>query len=356
VRAGALAAIAVACSTGPDPIRPTPSTPVDAAPVVATKWLKGSTHVHALPSGDSTTPIADVIRWYESHGYDFIALTDHNRVSEVDADTTGKVAVRAPATGLIVLAGAELTHNPARCLPMDPETKCRIHVNALGVTARPAGKIEWAERQSEQRIDQFGKALRIAAELGGIAQLNHPQWKWNMSADLLIELGRRGLGLIEVANVQFEEWNAGDATRPSVEALWDAALSAGLTMYGIATDDAHDYDDEHGEYPAGGGWVMVDSVRDPVAILAALKNGRFFASTGVELARVAVENDHLVIDVAPSSPGDHVIAFVANGAVVSTVTGRGARAPIPPAPGYVRAVVRRADGARPAVQPVRRSR
>ena len=46
-------------------------------------WLKGSTHVHARPSGDSSTPIADVVVWYEQRGYDFIVLTDHNRVSEV---------------------------------------------------------------------------------------------------------------------------------------------------------------------------------------------------------------------------------------------------------------------------------
>src|SRR6187549_2710402 len=48
------------------------------------RWLRGSTHVHAKPSGDSVTAIPDVITWYESRGYDFIVLTDHNRVSELD--------------------------------------------------------------------------------------------------------------------------------------------------------------------------------------------------------------------------------------------------------------------------------
>ena len=36
-------------------------------------------------------------------------------------------------------------------------------------------------------------------------------------------------------------WNAGDAKRPSMEALWDAVLTAGGTMWGVASDDAHDY-------------------------------------------------------------------------------------------------------------------
>ena len=40
--------------------------------------------------------------------------------------------------------------------------------------------------------------------------------------------------------------------------------------------------------PAGGGWIMVDAPRDPRAILAAIEEGRFYASTGVVLARAEV--------------------------------------------------------------------
>src|SRR5687767_13702859 len=77
-------------------------------------WLRGSTHVHAKPSGDSSTPLPQVIDWYERHGYDFIVVTDHNRVSELDpsTDTLGQVTIRPPGQGLIVLAGIELTYNP----------------------------------------------------------------------------------------------------------------------------------------------------------------------------------------------------------------------------------------------------
>src|SRR5262245_7395663 len=60
--------------------KPTPYPPV--APVVQRApagWVRGSTHVHAHPSGDSNEPIPSVIRWYEQRGYDFIVLTDHNK-------------------------------------------------------------------------------------------------------------------------------------------------------------------------------------------------------------------------------------------------------------------------------------
>ena len=319
-------------------------------------WLKGSTHVHALPSGDSTTPIAQVIAWYERHGYDFIVLTDHNRVSEVDASTPGQVAVRAGPTGLIVLAGIELTHNPGVCVPPPPELdgKCRIHVNAIGVTARPEGKLEWAERKSDRRVDMYAKALATSTELGGLAQLNHAQWQWGMTPDLLTELGRRGYRLVEISNKQFERWMVGSDLYPSMESLWDAALVAGVDMWGVATDDAHDYrEDGGGQYPAGGAWVVVRAARDPESIKAALAAGRFYSSTGVTLSRAEREADDLVVEVDSTSPGEHAIAFIANGKLAQVVAGSRGRFAIP-AGGYVRAVVRRIDGALAWVQPARR--
>jgi hypothetical protein len=315
-------------------------------------WLKGSTHVHAKPSGDSSEPIDKVIAWYEAHGYDFIALTDHNRVTEVAGDTSGQIAVRAPASGLIVLAGIELTHNPSGCMPPgDKSKKCRIHVNVLGVTARPVGKLEWAERHSHERIDMYQAALVTAKTLGGsVVQINHPQWYWGMTGDLLGEVAHRGAQLVEVANVQFGKWNAGDVDHPSTEALWDAALVKGATIWGVASDDAHDYEGHHGKYPAGGGWVVVKARRDPQAILAALAAGHFYASTGVVLTRAEVDAGELVVE---AEPGTYTIEWIENGKQVDTVKARSARRALPQS-GYVRAVVTRDDGKRAWVQPARR--
>lgn len=356
---GACAAPAPAPTPRPAPIpRTAPSAPgvtVDEEPP-APRYLRGSTHVHARPSGDSATPIPEVISWYERHGYDFIVLTDHNRVSEMapETSTAGARAVRSPDTGLIVLAGIELTHNPAACAPLPPRPLglCRIHVNALGVTARPTGRLEWAERQSQARLDQYTRALETTRSLGGLAQLNHPQWHWGMSASLLAELARRGAVLYEVANVQFASWNAGEGEQPSTEALWDAALQQGATLWGVASDDAHSYDGG-GKYPAGGGWVMVEAARQPQAIFEALAAGRFYSSTGVVLARAGRRADALLVEVAAESLGSHRITFIANGQVVAEHAARRASHPLP-SRGYVRAVVTRADGARAWVQPAQR--
>ena len=326
--------------------------PAGEAPEV---WLKGSTHVHGKASGDSSEPNGSVIAWYEQHHYDFIVLTDHNRVSELDptSDTRGQITVRDPHAGLIVLSGIELTHNPVGCLPVgDPSGNCRIHVNVLGPTARPGGRLEWADRRSHARIDMYRAALNAQAALGGLAQLNHPQWLWGMTPELLAELARRGVRLVEIANSAFSKWNAGDADHPSTEALWDAALVRGAILWGTASDDAHDYDG-HGKYPAGGGWVVVHARREPRAILEALAAGRFYASNGVVLERAAVDRGELVVAVDPAQAGRYTIDFIQDGRHVESIAGKVGRRAVP-ATGYLRAVVTRDDGQRAWVQPVRR--
>jgi len=40
-------------------------------------WWKGNTHTHTLWSDGDAAPEL-VVRWYRDHGYDFLALTEHN--------------------------------------------------------------------------------------------------------------------------------------------------------------------------------------------------------------------------------------------------------------------------------------
>ena len=41
------------------------------------RWLKGNTHTHTLES-DGDSPPDVVARWYKTHGYKFLVLSDHN--------------------------------------------------------------------------------------------------------------------------------------------------------------------------------------------------------------------------------------------------------------------------------------
>ena len=40
-------------------------------------WFKGNTHTHSLWSDGNDFPEM-IFDWYRSHGYDFVAMTDHN--------------------------------------------------------------------------------------------------------------------------------------------------------------------------------------------------------------------------------------------------------------------------------------
>lgn len=362
-KAPADAAIPIAVAP-PDAAEPVDAGIAAAAAVVVEPpppevWLKGNTHVHARPSGDSSTPIPDVITWYEQHGYDFIVLTDHNQTSELSKTappTSGEVALRNPPSGLIVIAGIELTHNPSNCIPPgDISGKCRIHVNLLGITGRVTGKLTWANRKTSERLKKYDAALAQQKLLGGIAQLNHPNWFWGITGDLLAELARHGFRIVEIANSAFATWNKGDQDHPEMDAVWDAALNQGVTLWGVASDDAHDYSrSSKAKYPAGGGWIVVKAARDPEAILAAIDAGHFYASNGPVLERAEVDGDQLVVAVEDEKQRTYTIDFIENGARVQRTRGRTARRTIPKT-GYVRALVTAPDGTKAWVQPARRN-
>lgn len=333
---------AAATEGEPAPAVSTPATSTGAG-TGSIGYLKGSTHVHtSTGSGDASAPVDQVVGWYESRGYDFIVVTDHNRVTTHDHDGE-----------LLVIPGVELTNNPGRCTEPRPEpgAKCRVHVNALFVTETPEGELDWKERASTARIDKYARALETTESLGGIAQINHPTWYWGMTPELLAELGRRGAPLVEIANSQFAPWNRGDSRHMGVEQLWDEVLTAGVTVWGVASDDAHHYRG-YGKYPAGGGWVMVRAERTAHSVRAALERGDFYSSTGVTFERVEVTGGALAIEVAGEGP--HTIRFIGTGGeVLAEVSAAEARYTLADAPpGYVRAVVANARGRQAWTQPV----
>lgn len=311
-------------------------------------WLKGQLHLHTANSGDSATPAAAALRWYEAHGFDFVVVTDHNFVT-----------APAHAGRMLVAPGVELTQNVERCEPSpEPGLRCLLHVNALFVAAERAGRFQFPPASSPRRDELFARALQASEELGGLAMLNHPNFHYAADAGLLTALSGSGLRLLELANEAIDSNNAGDAGHPSTEALWDAALTGGARLFAVATDDAHHYDDApavtaRGEtaYTGDRGFVVVHATRDLPAIRAALLAGEFYASTGLLLNSVARADGALTVEAAQAGV---TIEFVgAGGEVLRTVAGPRATMTLAEAAGpYLRARVRVADGRRAWTQPI----
>lgn len=306
------------------------------------RFLKGQTHAHSNRSGDSDTAPADVARWYSEHGFDFVVFTDHNFV--------GSGASHKETLGL---PGVELTQNLEGCDEPPPTggNACLLHVNAL--FADPARTMGIQKAASTTRVELFTRALEATAAMNGLAQINHPNFQYAADAKVLTALARRGATFLEIANEASDSNNEGDATHPSTEALWDAVLSDGVDIWGVATDDAHHYYDvatARPAYPGDLGFVMVRARKDLASIRDAMARGDFYASTGLLLAKLEVKNG--AIELQTEAEADFR-CIADKGVVLSSSRGLSVRCEAP-SKGYVRAVAENAAGKKAWSQPARR--
>ncbi len=344
VLGGALAFAAAAASPHVSAAETESAVPIVEAPPAT--FLKGNTHLHSRGSGDASASLSDIEQWYSAAGYDFVVVTDHNVVTDVSS-----------ARDLLVIPGVELTRNPGSCDPAPPlpDGKCRMHVNGLFVD--PTRELGWERGHSASREAIYARQIAAISDLGGVAQLNHPTWHHGVSGSLLAALARRGMAFVEIANDGFATWNRGDGDYPSTEEIWDEALTAGATVWGIASDDAHHIEPHRGDYPPGGGFVMVRAERTTSAIRAAMLRGDFYSSTGVLLDELDVDDDRIAIAIAAASPGVHTIEWIGDGGTTLRIDrGRFGRYDFddaPPGTTYVRATITDSAGNTAWLQPVR---
>jgi hypothetical protein len=299
------------------------------------RWFKGNTHTHTLNSDGDSTP-DDVVRWYREQRYHFLVLTDHNSVTPVE----GLNALHGAPDRFLVIRGEEVT---------DSAGDKPIHLNVLGGDAfvRPQGG-----KLPAETLQRDIEAMQAAH---GVIQINHPNFGWAMTpADLQTA---KGAQLLEIFNGHPQVNNLGGGGLPGTEAIWDAALTAGLTLYGVASDDTHDLKRPWVRSAAGPGrgWVMVRAPRlTQEAILGALGRGDFYATTGVELSDVQATARSLTVTIKEQSFAKYTVQFIGKGGrVLKEATSSPARYDITGEEGYVRAKVVDSNGQVAWTQPVR---
>ncbi|MEZ4905637.1 MAG: hypothetical protein R2822_29680 [Spirosomataceae bacterium] len=83
-------------------------------------------------------------------------------------------------------------------------------------------------------------------------------------------------------------------------------------MYGLATDDSHNYQFFGLEYSnTGRGWVMVNAPElSPRALIEALEAGRFYATTGVELAYLSQTSTRIAFKIKAQPSVDYTIQWI----------------------------------------------
>lgn len=255
----------------------------------AKRWYKGNTHCHTLNSDGDEYP-RRVIRWYRDHGYNFIAITDHDHVTEVKyLDTDDK-------DDFLLIQGEEVS---------DSFEGTPIHLNALNtktvIDPQKGGSIV---ETLQNDIDAIHKA-------GAVPQINHPNWKWSFTDVEMSQL--TDILLFELYNICYDCNNFSAGGHSGMEAIWDRILSRGIIMYGVASDDAHDYLGEFHQKNSNPGtaWIMVRAEKlHPDAILAAMERGDFYATVGVMLKDIQITGEEYRIEIEPYRDNAYTTLFI----------------------------------------------
>lgn len=359
----------------------------------AARWWKGNLHTHSLWSDGDQFPemIAD---WYRERDYHFLALTDHNVLSEGARWMSLKTIVKRSDDGILQRyrerfgdAWVQTRKHPktedveVRLKPLDEfrylleEREKFILIPAEEISDKSEGKpvhinaTNLAEAIApvggdtvRQTIENNLRAILLHEKEHGrevLPHVNHPNFHYAVTAeDLAAVVSER---FFEVYNGHPGVNHLGDKDHPSIERMWDLINAIRRTdlnvapMMGIATDDSHEYHGKPGSRP-GRGWVMVRSrFLTPEYLIQAMERGDFYASSGVSLDDIRFDKTsrELSIQVSTEPKVEYTTQFIATlkvdpdhpddqtriGKVVATVKGANPSYKLSGGELYVRAVV-----------------
>ncbi|MEM1602650.1 MAG: CehA/McbA family metallohydrolase [Candidatus Bathyarchaeia archaeon] len=202
-------------------------------------WLKGSLHCHSSLSDGLLSP-DEVARFYAEKNYDFLSITDHEKLTKV-ASFSG-----------IYCSGVEVSRGKSRL--GEP-----YHIVILGIDDPAILGIN----DPQNLIDYVNSA-------GGLAIIAHPYWS-NLTHEDLSQL--QGYAGIEIYNTGCDV----EVAKGYGLVHWDSLLSSNRKVMGIAVDDAHRYVRPPIDADGGYIWINVNDARLKDA-LESIRAGRFYSS------------------------------------------------------------------------------
>jgi hypothetical protein len=250
------------------------------------RWFRGNLHTHSTRSDGRLTPEA-ACAFYRERGYHFLSLTDHFMEQYNYLITDARAH---HADDFITLPGAELHAG-------ETATGELWHLLAVGLP------FDFPPPSEDE--DGVGIARRAVAA-GAYVSVAHPAW-YNLTEEDVIAMHGAGAHSIEVINGISADHN----DRIDSVYMVDVMLARGYRFNLLATDDAH-FKPTFRDTLRGWTWVKSEALT-PEAVLAALKAGYYYSSTGPEIHDVQVV------------PGDEVIVRCSPANSIF-LTGKGARA------------------------------
>ncbi|HRW04769.1 MAG TPA: CehA/McbA family metallohydrolase [Caldilineaceae bacterium] len=255
------------------------------------RFWKGNLHTHSTRSDGAFTP-AEVCRRYRENGYDFIALTDHF-LERYDYPLTDTRLFRSD--DFTTILGAELHTDLTEMGEI-------WHILAVGLP------LNFAHPTAEESAAALAARARAA---GAYVAVAHPNWYGLTERDV------DALGMVDAIEV----YNGVAIDHNDHADSWhmaDVQLGRGKRYLICATDDFHG---TRNRRDFRRGWVMVKSeTLDPDALLAALKAGHYYSSTGAEIHDITVDPGKKLT--LRTSPADY--AFISGkGSKSAAVIGNG---------------------------------
>ncbi|MBM3933371.1 MAG: hypothetical protein FJ319_03565 [SAR202 cluster bacterium] len=299
------------------------------------RWFKGNLHTHTKESDGDADP-ETIVRWFRNHDYDFLVLSDHNHRTILDHGASGSQA------GPLLIPGEEVS-----ALVQQGDAAHPVHIGAIGIE-RYVEPIN-----CDTLVETIQANVNAILGAGGIASINHPNFRWAFDQTHLKQVV--GAHLLEIFNGHPGVNLFGAPGKLSNEEIWDAVLSAGRVIWGVAVDDSHHYHDYHPlKANPGRGWVMVNAPDlSSKAIVDAMSEGSFYFSTGIDLKGLATEKDRVSIEIDQSRDFIYTTRFTSkHGVVLKESTGLSASYAIRGDEGYVRATVYSSSGQKAWTQPV----
>ena len=239
----------------------------------AGKFHRGNLHTHSTGSDGVLSP-QEVCRRYQAEGYDFIALTDHF-VGLFDYPITDTAAFRNDH--FTTIHGAEL-HTGTM------ENGHLWHIVAAGLPHdfTPPNAPHFRPVKGSESAASIAQRARDA---GAFVAIAHPHWSGMSEADALTITAAHAVEIYNHGCIVDNDRGEGFMT---LEHL----LNRGRKLNMIATDDAHFNTPDF-----FGGWVMVKATQNsPEALLAALKAGEYYSSTGPQINDIRVSDTGVEVD------------------------------------------------------------
>ncbi len=232
------------------------------------EWLRGNLHTHSTASDGIRSP-QEVVDHYALAGYDFLAITDHGIIT----DPKG-----LDPRGMLLIPSQEISLGCS-------EVGTTFHIVAVGIEKPLVHKDFDLGGDPQRAVDDIKKQ-------GGIAVLAHPYWSGLAKSDMFYLDGYDG---VEIYNANCEVYNGAGDSRPHI----DAVLAKGRHALILAVDDHHGTPEPMKIPDSLLAWINVKAKRNQPSLVAAIRAGLFYASTGPQLRNIKIEDDTIVAETTP---------------------------------------------------------